>query len=145
MHVWGAVSLLGAVACNGPPSAISLQEWTPADHHSTDDDRLKAAPGAQPKSGPAQRGNPTDNVAELVDLTWRQQCATCHGRSGRGDGPTGPMVKAPDLTDDQWQTSVTDADIAALIKNGKNKMPKFDLPDPVVAGLVARIRSLRQR
>jgi hypothetical protein len=33
---------------------------------------------------------------------------------------------------------------ASTIKTGKNKMPKFELPDPVLQGLVLRIRSLRQ-
>jgi cytochrome c oxidase cbb3-type subunit 3 len=60
---------------------------------------------------------------------------------GRGDGPSGPMVQAPDLTRPEWQSKVTDAEIVATIKNGKNKMPKFDLPDRVVTGLVARIRA----
>jgi cytochrome c oxidase cbb3-type subunit 3 len=55
------------------------------------------------------------------------------------------MVQAPDLTQTDWQSKVTDAEMASTIKNGKNRMPRFDLPDPVVLGLVARVRSLRQR
>jgi mono/diheme cytochrome c family protein len=132
------------LACDRPPPPESLQEWSPADHHSVDDGRKGAA---QPAAGraPADKGeSPDDNVAELVDLTWRQQCTTCHGASGKGDGQMGPMVKAPDLTNGDWQASVSDADVAALIKNGRNRMPKFDLPGPVIAGLVARVRALRQ-
>jgi cytochrome c oxidase cbb3-type subunit 3 len=108
------------------------------------DDGRKGA--AQPAGGqaPAEKESPEDNVAQLVDLTWRQQCTTCHGASGKGDGQMGPMVKAPDLTNADWQATVSDADIAALIKNGKNRMPKFDLPGPVIAGLVAHVRGLRQ-
>jgi mono/diheme cytochrome c family protein len=83
-------------------------------------------------------------VAELVDLAWRQQCTTCHGASGKGDGQMGPMVRAPDLTNGDWQATVSDADMATIIKNGKNRMPKFDLPMPVIAGLVARVRALRE-
>ena len=64
---------------------------------------------------------------------------------GKGDGPNGPMMKASDLTREEWQASVTDADIAAVIKTGKGRMPKFDLPDPVVRGLVGRIRAVRGR
>jgi hypothetical protein len=55
----------------------------------------------------------------------------------------GPMILAPDLTRAAWQAKATDADIAAVIQSGRNKMPRFDLPDVVVRGLVARIRSLR--
>jgi mono/diheme cytochrome c family protein len=137
------VLLLSPLACDRPPSASSLQEWSPADHHSVDDGRQGAA---QPAAGraPAATGGQQDNVAELVDLAWRQQCTACHGASGKGDGQMGPMVRAPDLTNGAWQASVSDADMAAIIKNGKNRMPKFDLPGPVIAGLVAHVRGLRQ-
>lgn len=55
------------------------------------------------------------------------------------------MVGAPDLTNAKWQDEVTDDQLAFIIKNGRNRMPKFDFPDPVVRGLVQRVRSLRQR
>lgn len=84
-------------------------------------------------------------MTQLVDITWRQQCSTCHGAFGRGDGQLGPMVKAPDLSTLDWQSKVTDAEIAATIRNGKGKMPKFDVPEPVIQGLVARVRASRVR
>ena len=130
-------------ACDRPPSADSLKEWTPADHHSTDDDKLGAGGGAQ--SGRAAGSATAENVGQLVDLTWRQQCASCHGPMGRGDGQMGPMVQAPDLTRPDWQSKVTDIEMAATIKAGRNRMPSFNLPDPVLSGLVARIRSLQAR
>lgn len=55
------------------------------------------------------------------------------------------MVRAPDLSRPDWQANVTDDEIAATIRNGKNKMPKFDLPDQVVTGLVLRVRSFRTK
>ena len=55
----------------------------------------------------------------------------------------GPMVRAPDLTLEDWQSKVTDGEIATAIKNGRGKMPRFDVPDAVVVGLVARIRAAR--
>jgi cytochrome c oxidase cbb3-type subunit 3 len=134
----------GALACNGPPSAESMREWSPHDHHSADDDKLQAQ--QQQQQAPGARGaerNPATDVAQLVDLTWRQQCSACHGASGRGDGQMGPMLQVRDLTASDWQSQVTNEQIAVTIKNGKNKMPKFDLPDPVIQGLVLRIRSLR--
>jgi cytochrome c oxidase cbb3-type subunit 3 len=121
----------------------SLVDWTPADHHSSDDD--KATQGTQAPSGAARMGGKGDDVAALVDLAWRQQCTSCHGPMGRGDGQMGPMVQAPDLTRADWQSKVTDAEMAAIIKTGRNRMPRFDLPAPVVAGLVARVRSLQGR
>ncbi len=132
----GALSLVG---CERPPGPESLQEWTPTDHHSQDDDKL--AMGAQvPGMGPKGSGD-----AQLVDIAWRQQCTNCHGSTGKGDGQMGPMVQAPDLSRDDWQAKVTDAEMVATIRNGRNRMPKFDLPDAVLRGLVARIRSLRRR
>ena len=76
-------------------------------------------------------------------MAWARQCTPCHGPQGRGDGPQGPMVKAPDLTSADWQSKTTDDQIKQIILNGKNRMPKFDLPDDVVTGLVARIRAAK--
>jgi hypothetical protein len=53
------------------------------------------------------------------------------------------MVHARDLTAASWQETVSDAQIAESIAHGKGKMPPFDLPPKVVAGLVARIRASR--
>jgi mono/diheme cytochrome c family protein len=133
-----ALMLAFGAGCDRPPSADSLKEWTQADHHSSDDDKLAA--GAQVPTA-ASKG--AGDVAQLVDITWRQQCATCHGPMGRGDGQMGPMVQAPDLTRADWQSKVTDAEMAAIIKGGRNRMPAFGLPDSVLAALVGRIRSLR--
>jgi cytochrome c oxidase cbb3-type subunit 3 len=131
------------VGCDRPPSADSLKVWTKEDHHSTDDDRPASPLTAGP--GPQGRGasDAVSNDAQLVDITWRQQCVGCHGALGRGDGPMGPMLHASDLTRGDWQSQVKDAEIAATIRDGRNRMPKFDLPEPVLRGLVARIRSLR--
>jgi mono/diheme cytochrome c family protein len=127
------------------PSPSAARVWTPTDHRSQDDDRAQSAqqgpgPGATGAAGAAAQ---KDDAAQLVELAWRQQCVNCHGAAGHGDGPMGAMLRAPDLTRDEWQAKISDADIAAIIQTGRNKMPKFDLPDVVVRGLVARIRSLR--
>jgi cytochrome c oxidase cbb3-type subunit 3 len=133
------LACLLAPGCDRPPAADSLATWTPADHHSADDDRPAPSASAKPRGAP--RG--ADDAAQLVELAWRQQCSSCHGASGHGDGPMGPMVQAPDLSNDSWQSRTSDADIAAVIRSGRGKMPRFDLPGPVVDGLVARIRALR--
>jgi len=132
--------VFSVTSCERPPSPESLKEWTPADHHSQDDE--KAAMGVQVPGGQAAKGS---GDTQLVDIAWRQQCTSCHGPMGKGDGQMGPMVQAPDLSREDWQAKVTDAEMAATIKNGRKRMPKFDLPDGVLRGLVARIRSLRGR
>lgn len=129
-------------ACESPPSAASLKEWSPQDHHSTDDEKGN---GQQAQQAPGQKQAPGSDIPQLVDLTWRQQCINCHGPMGKGDGQMGPMLHAPDLTNEALQAKATDAELAAIIKGGRDKMPAFNLPDPVLQGLVARIRQLRGR
>ena len=51
----------------------------------------------------------------------------------------------PDLTRPDVQAKVTDEQLGKVILNGRNRMPKFDLPAEVVAGLVKRIRFLKAR
>jgi mono/diheme cytochrome c family protein len=84
-----------------------------------------------------------DGAANLVEITWRTQCALCHGLGGRGDGPQGPLVHAPDLTRPDWQASTSDAQIGQIISNGKDRMPRFEFPPAVVKGLIERIRSMK--
>lgn len=138
------LALPGAAACDRAPSASSLRDWTTADHDGEQRSATASgAPGAkQGARGAADAGGP--NL--LVEVTWQKQCATCHGPNGKGDGPEGPMVKAQDLTREDWQAKIDDAQMASSIRNGKGKMPKFDkVPDEVVAGLVKRIRERRGR
>lgn len=132
----GIVFAVAAGACDRPPS-VELGEWTAADHEGEQKSGLASGKqGARGDSG---------GVPALVEVTWRNQCATCHGGEGKGDGPQGPMFKATDLTREDWQSRVKDEDIAAAIVNGKGRMPKFELPGEVVQGLVGRVRSFRGR
>ena len=125
-------------ACDRPPDD-EVRTWTPADHdHAEESARVAAGAQASGKAGGV-------GDRQLIELTWRQQCATCHGAIGHGDGPNGPMVKAGDLTRPDWQSSVTDEQIAQTIQNGKGRMPKFDLPPTVLAGIVQRIRASKGR
>ncbi len=55
------------------------------------------------------------------------------------------MVHATNLTLPEWQAKVTDQEIADVIRNGKNRMPRFDFPPEVLAGLVTRIRAAKGR
>ena len=120
-------------ACDRPPSADGLREWTPQDHDKKENSGQQGAPSSS-----------ADEAQMLVEMSWAQSCAPCHGPVGHGDGPKGALVKAPDLTNPEWQGKASDADIARQIHDGKGLMPKFDtLPEPVVSGLIARIRASR--
>jgi len=133
----GGLTLLAA--CNRHPA--DLREWK-VDDHDRGEEQQKGRAAPPPRVAPQGSANP-DPTATLVEVTWRNQCASCHGMAGRGDGPQGPMVHASDLTRADWQSSVSDEQIVATIQNGKNRMPKFDFPAQVLTGLVARIRGLR--
>jgi len=79
---------------------------------------------------------------DVTLVAWKQNCTPCHGAVGRGDGPRGPMLKATNLSDPTWQSSVTDERIAEVIKRGKGAMPPFNLPDGTIANLVKLVRML---
>jgi cytochrome c oxidase cbb3-type subunit 3 len=134
-------ALLGA-ACDS--AAPDLREWKASDHDRTDQPAGQAArpPRLSPAPSSSAAANPT---LTLVEVTWRNQCASCHGVIGRGDGPQSPMMHPKNLTLPEWQAQVSDQEIAEVIRNGKNRMPKFDFPPEVVAGLVARIRAAKGR
>ena len=133
----GSVSLAGCER-----DASGLTEWTPADHdHQVEPKRRRAGPSnlpATPHAAPSKRN-------QVIDVTWARQCATCHGKRGRGDGPQSVMVKARDLSNPEWQASVSDEQLTKVIREGKDKMPAFNLPDNVIAGLVDHVRGLARK
>ena len=132
LGTFGLLALAAFAACDRAPSTDGLKEWTPVDH----DGEKKAGTNQGPKGDAG--GTPA-----LVEITWRNQCASCHGVAGKADGPQAAMFKPADLSKEEWQGKVQDDEIAKTIKEGKGRMPKFDLPDDVVRGLVARIRTFR--
>jgi mono/diheme cytochrome c family protein len=139
-----AAVALALAGCDSPPSGSKLKEWSAADHDRTEESARAASQGGQPGQ-PGPQGAPGGQGPDMVvEASWQQQCAACHGPIGHGDGPTGPMVHATDLTQADWQKTVTDDQLVASIMNGKGKMPPFaNLPPKVIAGLVARIRASR--
>ena len=147
-RLFGALAFLStsglAFGCDRAPTPDDLREWTPADHDRAEEN-ARAQQGQAPVASGAAKGSssPENDLAELVELTWRQNCSPCHGTIGHGDGPNGALVHAPDLTNADFQAKAADEEMANAIKNGKNLMPKFDFSDRVVGGLVARIRASR--
>jgi cytochrome c oxidase cbb3-type subunit 3 len=129
--------LLGLLVFWSFPAPASLPEWTPADHDQPEGQPLP------PQRPP--RAQPQEDSASLAELAWMRSCAQCHGAMGRGDGPQGPMLRAPDLTRADWQQKVSDDEIRQTIRNGRNNMPKFDVPPAVIDGLVKRIRDNRAK
>jgi mono/diheme cytochrome c family protein len=127
------------LACDRVPSA-SRSEWTPQDH--AGEGKGKQGARVDNRAGAAPGGGEAATSA-LGDLVWLNQCANCHGNTGRGDGPMGPSTGARDLTASEFQSRATPELIATTIRNGKGRMPKFDVPNEVVDALVQKVRTLR--
>lgn len=125
---------LALFACKS--EAADLREWKPSDHDHTS----KPESGQVDVSDPAANPLASHGISEVVLLAWRQSCVRCHGIIGRGDGPNAAMTHPPDLTNPERQAQLTDAAIASVIRQGRGLMPKHDLPDATVDGLVRLVR-----
>jgi cytochrome c553 len=86
-----------------------------------------------------------------VTETWNKDCASCHGKDGKGQTPMGKKFGMKDLTDAKVQAALTDEQAIKDIKegvteNGKVKMKAFadKLSDDEVKALVAHVRSFKQ-
>jgi len=94
---------------------------------------------------------PLSGRAADAKTNWANNCAQCHGASGKGDTKMGKMLNAMDLTDPKKQASFTDAKAATAIKdgvkqNGKTTMKAFGgkLSDEEIKALVAYVRTLKK-
>lgn len=105
-------------------------------------DACDAPEASLPPTGPAER-------------LYADRCASCHGRTGRGDGPATVELWAqpPNFQDAKWQQSVGDERIEEVIVRGgealgsSRAMPAhLDLADQpeVVASLREYVRSFGQ-
>lgn len=82
-------------------------------------------------------------VNDVVFAAWKANCVTCHGLTGKGDGPQGPMMRPPDMTSAAWQRTRIESEMAHAIKNGRGRMPSFaHLPEKTIDGLVKLVRML---
>jgi cytochrome c553 len=76
----------------------------------------------QPSSTPA--AYPDDSAQEI----WAASCAMCHAKNGSAKTYMGRRDKVRNLADPLWQESVTDAQVAEVIRNGvaDTKMRGFE-------------------
>jgi len=121
-------SIALTTSCDGGVGEV--REWRPSDHDNNQ------------KPGQVDGGDPN----AIIGVVWKQQCARCHGPTGRGDGPDGRIMRVPDLARPALQSASSDEQIAEVIRKGRNKMPPFaTLPAEVVAGLVRHVRAFGGR
>lgn len=78
--------------------------------------------------------------------TYKSKCQMCHAADGSGNTPAGKSTKAvpfssPDIV------SKSDADLIAITKKGKGKMPAYagKLTDDQITDVVAYIRTLQKK
>lgn len=87
-----------------------------------------------------------------ADQIFSTRCSTCHGPSGRGDGPgsAGLTPHPRNFSDQAWQASVTDDHIVQIIQYGGSAVhlspamppnPDLQAKPGVVNGLVHKVRS----
>jgi mono/diheme cytochrome c family protein len=86
-----------------------------------------AASDAKPPSDSAKKENPVKSSPTSIasgKKKYGQDCAMCHGKEGAGDGDLAEdmHLKLKDLRDTESLKDMTDADIYAIINNGKGKM-----------------------
>ena len=77
--------------------------------------------------------------------TYAAQCAPCHGASGKGDGPAAAAFnpRPADFTDPGLFEGRSDAELVAVISEGKGGMPPFGaLPSDMITALAQYVRGL---
>ena len=110
-----------------------------------------AAPKAEPEDpyeipeAARERRNPvvrSDITLRGAQILWHKHCETCHGATGRGDGPNARLHErrkghAPrNLTNPKVQENLTDGEIfwrisRGIIEDGDNIiMPRYDTKIP---------------
>lgn len=90
--------------------------------------------------------------AEQGKKLYGQFCATCHGQSGKGDGPAAAALnpKPRDHTDKEYMSKLSDEELLKVIKEGgqaigkSNLMPPWGaaLKDDQIKDVIAYVRSL---
>lgn len=82
--------------------------------------------------------------SQTGEALYKAKCAACHGADGKGQTATGKAMKAGDFAAPEVQKT-SDADLGAIISNGKDKMPAYgkSLKADQIQSLVAFIRSFK--
>lgn len=75
---------------------------------------------------------------------FKAKCAMCHGADGSASTGMGKTMGLKPLSSPEVQ-NMSDADLTALITNGKGKMPAYKgkLSDADIAAVVKYIRTLK--
>jgi mono/diheme cytochrome c family protein len=82
----------------------------------------------------------TAALAQGAD-TYKAKCQMCHGADGAASSPAGKAMGTPPVS---AFAKASEADLIAIAKNGKGKMPAYGgkLTDPQIKEAVDYLRSL---
>jgi cytochrome c oxidase cbb3-type subunit III len=75
----------------------------------------------RPTAGPPPAEIADDAILVRGREVYLDRCASCHGPTGKGDGPTAKTLKGPpvgNLTDAQWKHGDKPGDVLDVILNG---------------------------
>jgi mono/diheme cytochrome c family protein len=92
------------------------------------------------------KNNDASSVAAGKDL-WNKNCASCHGKTGLGDGPKARTLETypVNFTKAEFQGQ-TDGDLFYKTKFGRGEMPKYEgkIGDDDIWLMVNFMRSLKK-
>jgi len=76
---------------------------------------------------------------------YKTSCAQCHGATGEADTPAAKVFNARSLKSPEV-LKMSDAEMLALIRNGKEKMPAWVdvLTDDQIKDVIAYIRAMQK-
>lgn len=104
-------------------------------------------PNGTPKAGATSQpaGTATAKASPGQSL-FVNNCALCHGSNAAGGNNMPGVGMVPSLRDGAWQGKMSDEQIAAVILNGKGRMPAFKgrLDDAAIKSIVAWLRTQKQ-
>ena len=88
-----------------------------------------------------------DAAMKLGMAAWMKNCASCHGKTGLGDGPKGRMTKTHpgNFSTAEFQAA-TDGELFARTKIGRGEMPAYDkkIPDNEIWAMVHFMRGMEK-
>jgi mono/diheme cytochrome c family protein len=89
----------------------------------------------------------SEAVVKAGEALYKKNCASCHGKTGMGDGVKSKTLKTfpGDFSSADFQKQ-TDGDMFFKTKTGRDEMPKFDkkIPDEDIWTMVNYMRSLKK-
>lgn len=76
---------------------------------------------------------------------YKAKCLMCHGPDGMANNPAGKALKAKSFKDPEV-VKASDAELFAVVKNGKGKMPAENgkLTDAQIKEAIAYVRTLQK-